>query len=203
MAGLLFSRGLLLCSACILHGLSGWLQKLKLEEVIRALFAKAGRASGHSRKQLENIIIVHLDELTMLNLDMGDNARALKTFANQLSEYNCNPESIGLVVPLITHTAPTPWMFNMTEIPIRRKHRIPFSFEESEQFFAGLEPISSLSERRLVSACGGHAGLLMELRSLLKKNTATLGGLFSTPPVRKLSMALNDHKLCMYLVRKK
>ena len=84
MAGLLFSRGLLLCSPCILHGLSGWLQKLKLEEVIRALFAKAGRVSGHSRKQWENIIIVHLDELTMLNLDMGDNARAFEDLCKSI-----------------------------------------------------------------------------------------------------------------------
>ena len=132
MASLLFARGLLERSPDEFRGQEKRLQRLRIRTVLDALFAGAQEADTR-------ILVVHLDELDMLlkETSFGFTDRSLKELVNNLADYNCGEEPLGLVVPVITHTSPVKWDPEPTNIPLKRMNLGAFSFNQSIQFFAG------------------------------------------------------------------
>ncbi|CAE7218426.1 tea3 [Symbiodinium sp. KB8] len=108
--------------------------------------------------------------------------RSLKAFVNCLADYNCGAP-LGLVVPVITHTSPVIWDVQPTTIPLKRMNLGPFSFAESLKFFQGIA-VEDLKSRRAISACGGHAALLVELYKFMKRSSGGLGSLFTCDRVQ-------------------
>lgn len=102
----------------------------------------------------------------------------LKRFVNSLADYNCGQKPLGLVVPVITHTSPVKWDPIPTDIPLKHMNLGAFSFNQSLQFFVGIN-VTDLDSRRAISACGGHAALLVEMRAFMKRRSGGLGALLT------------------------
>ncbi|CAJ1412313.1 unnamed protein product, partial [Effrenium voratum] len=173
MATLLLARGLLQCSPDSFRGKENWLRALRVNTVLDAVF----KSFAHSSER-KSILVVHVDELALLLEARKFDDRQLKHFVNVLAEYNCQPNPSGLVVPVITHTAPVEWDPKPTVIPLERRSLFPFNFGDSQKFFPGLNT-TGLDSRRAISACGGHAALLVELRRFMQRQSGGLGALLT------------------------
>ncbi|CAJ1429913.1 unnamed protein product [Effrenium voratum] len=171
MATLLLARGLLQCSPAKLR--EDWSKGLTVNTVLDAVFKSFTNSSAANK----SILVVHVDELGRL-LKRGFNDRQLKDFVNFLAEYNCQPNPSGLVVPVITHTAPVVWDPEPTVLQLERLNLYPFSFEDSTKFLPGLN-ITGLQARLAISACGGHAALLVQLRRFMQRQAGGLGPLLT------------------------
>ncbi|CAJ1454187.1 unnamed protein product [Effrenium voratum] len=197
MATLLFTRGLLQCDPDYFRGGEEWLKGLTVTIVLDAVFKSF--TSGSANK---SILVVHVDELAFL-LKRGFNDRRLKDFVNLLAEYNCGPNPLGLVVPVITHTAPVVWNPEPTVIQLEHKNLAAFSFEDSKKFFPGLN-ITGLQARLAISACGGHAALLVQLHCFMQRQAGGLGPLLTCDRVRQHEDALLNETVrpaCFALVQ--
>ncbi|CAE7585879.1 tea3 [Symbiodinium sp. CCMP2592] len=173
MACLLFARGLLQCSPDAVRHFAAWLRGLTTPDVLDALFESAPEADTR-------ILVVHLDELAMLLKEtrLGFTDKNLKEFVNNLADYNCGQRPLGLVVPVITHTSPVIWDPETTTIPLKRMNLGPFSFAESLKFFQGIN-VTDLDSLLAISACGGHAALLVEMRKFMGRKSGGLGPLIT------------------------
>ncbi|CAE7788265.1 tea3 [Symbiodinium necroappetens] len=114
----------------------------------------------------------------MLLQEPSFDSRSLKIFVNCLADYNCGQKPLGLVVPVITHTSPVIWDPKPTVIPLKHMNLGAFSFNQSLEFFAGID-VTDLDSRRAISACGGHAALLVEMREFMERQSGGLGPLLT------------------------
>ncbi|CAJ1374637.1 unnamed protein product [Effrenium voratum] len=199
MATLLLARGLLQCSPDSIRGKENWFRLLSVNTVLDAVF----KSFSHSSAGNKSILVVHVDELAFL-LKRGFNDRRLKDFVNLLAEYNCQQNPSGLVVPVITHTAPVVWNPSPTRLQLERLNLFPFNFGDSQKFLPGLNT-TGLDSRRAISACGGHAALLVELRRFMQRQSGGLGALLTCNRVSQHRKSLQRIKqlgaTCNTLVR--
>ncbi|CAJ1461078.1 unnamed protein product [Effrenium voratum] len=199
MATLLLARGLLQCSPDRFRGKENWLRALRVNTVLDAVF----KSFAHSSER-KSILVVHVDELALLLEARKFDDRQLKNFVNVLAEYNCQQNPSGLVVPVITHTAPVEWDPRPTVIPLERLNLFPFNFADSQKFLPGLNT-TGLDSRRAISACGGHAALLVELRRFMQRQSGGLGALLTCNRVSQHRKSLQRIKqlgaTCNTLVR--
>lgn len=90
------------------------------------------------------LLYIHLDEAAFL----GGNVA--KWVINALLEYNLREERLGWVVPVITHTCPLNWPFNLGRFPLERLFLSPLTLDELRDA-AGWTP--ELNADRLLGAC--------------------------------------------------
>ncbi|CAJ1414044.1 unnamed protein product [Effrenium voratum] len=199
MATLLLARGLLQCSPASFRLTENWFRWLSVNTVLDAVFKSFSRSSAGNK----SILVVHVDELAFL-LKRGFDDTQLKDFVNALADYNCQQNPSGLVVPVITHTAPVVWIRSPIVFQLVRLNLFPFSFEDSQKFLPGLNT-TGLDSRRAISACGGHAALLVELRSFMQRQSGGLGALLTCNRVSQHRKSLQRIKqlgaTCNTLVR--
>jgi hypothetical protein len=143
LAKLLFARGVLETTADNMD------VHLSTNEVLDYL---CQRARGGNEKEV--ILVVHLDEVGLLN------PAVCKEMVYSLLEYNTMKGREGWIVPILTHTAPLDWRFELTIYRLKRHYLGSLSISEMLELTGWKQ---SYTVTRLLSATGGHPLLLRDM----------------------------------------
>jgi len=115
---------------------------------------------GHDPSQ-KLLLYIHLDEAAMLD-ENGSSVAKWVTYA--LLDYNAHADRLGWVVPVLTHTCPLKWVFQLSRWQLERLFLSPLTLDELREA-AGWVP--EVNADRLLNCSGGHASLLQLLLDAL------------------------------------